>query len=246
MKHILFLMRASPYRLFLSLAALLLLFPCTIFAQTTTKSTGGIAGVVHLTQNLLENTQIVSQEIIRSYSITTGNFGSENTGEFHTPPAIVVYLINDVVKNAKPTDGKPEYMVMDQKNERFVPHILPIQRGTAVRFLNSDSIYHNVFSLSPAKNFDLGRYPKGQYRAVTFSKPGVVKVYCDIHTHMNAYILVLDTPYFTVTDSSGHFSLAAVPAGEYSLVVWYGRWPQKSQKAVIVSGETRRFEVTFP
>ena len=111
--------------------------------------------------------------------------------------------------------------VMDQRNETFVPHVLAITTGTTVEFPNSDRFYHNVFSLSKAKRFDLGRYAAGESKRVTFDKPGIVRVFCEIHSHMNAYILVFNHPYYAVSDDEGRYHIDNVPPGTYSVVAWH-------------------------
>ena len=109
---------------------------------------------------------------------------------------------------------------MDQRNEEFIPHVLAVTVGTVVDFPNDDTKFHNVFSLSRVKTFDLGRYPVGHSKSVTFDKSGIVPISCDIHTHMGAYILVFNHPYFAVADEDGRYSIANVPPGTYTLKVW--------------------------
>lgn len=110
---------------------------------------------------------------------------------------------------------------MDQRNEQFVPRVLAITVGTTVEFPNSDTTFHNVFSLSQLKRFDLGRYPPGKTgRPIVFDKPGIVPVFCDIHSHMSAYILVFSHPFFALTDTEGRYAIPNVPAGTYTLLVW--------------------------
>jgi plastocyanin len=111
-------------------------------------------------------------------------------------------------------------VVLDQRNQTFVPHVLAVTTGTTVDFLNSDRTYHNVFSLSKAKRFDLGRYPRSQVRSIRFDRPGVVRVFCDIHSHMSAFILVFAHRYFAVTEPDGSYRIDRVPAGRYSIVAW--------------------------
>ena len=115
-------------------------------------------------------------------------------------------------------DPRPK---LAQKDQAFVPRVLPVYVGTTVDFPNQDPIYHNVFSPSPVKRFDLGKYPRGQSKSTKFDKPGLVNVYCDIHSHMEAFVLVLTTRAFTQPGDDGSFALPAVPAGHYTLRLWH-------------------------
>jgi len=108
-----------------------------------------------------------------------------------------------------------------QKDQCFQPRVLPISVGTTVDFPNLDPIYHNVFSASPIKRFDLGKYPRGHSKSVTFDRAGLVNVYCDIHSHMEAFVLVLSTHVFTQPDGSGNYALPPVPPGTYTLHLWH-------------------------
>jgi plastocyanin len=117
--------------------------------------------------------------------------------------------------------GNAARATMSQRNEAFVPHVLAVRVGTVIDFPNDDSIYHNVFSLSKTKRFDLGRYPKGQSKAIRVDEPGIVRVFCDIHSHMNAFILVFAHRFFDLTDEQGRYRIEQVPSGTYTLVVWY-------------------------
>lgn len=133
---------------------------------------------------------------------------------------------------------------MEQKNFQFHPGVLPIQKGTVVEFPNLDEDYHNVFSFSKVKRFDLGRYRKDEKPATqTFSQPGVVKLYCEIHEHMRGAILVVDTPYFTVTDASGKFRLDNLPAGNFTLKVWVNEKTTLSQPVALAEGQTARIQL---
>jgi plastocyanin len=116
--------------------------------------------------------------------------------------------------------GDAGHAVMDQRNETFVPHVLAIMTGTTVDFPNSDKFYHNVFSLSKTARFDLGRYAAGRFRSIRFDKPGIVRVFCDIHSHMNAFILVFSHPFFALTDEDGRYRIDNVPPGSYNVVAW--------------------------
>ncbi len=115
--------------------------------------------------------------------------------------------------------------IMDQKNRMFVPHVLPVQTGTSVRFPNSDDIRHQVYSFSSAKQFQIPLYKGTPANPVVFDRSGVVTLGCSIHDRMTAYVVVVDTPYFATTDKKGRGAIASVGAGKYSLRVWYPEMP---------------------
>jgi plastocyanin len=125
---------------------------------------------------------------------------------------------------------------IDQRNETFVPRVLAIVAGTTVDFPNSDITYHNVFSFSKPKPFDLGRYAAGRSRSVRFDQPGIVRVFCDIHSHMSAWILVFAHRYFALADDEGRYRLEGVPPGTYTVVAWNEAAPQASERVVIAEG----------
>lgn len=150
------------------------------------------------------------------------------------PPA-VVYLLNDQTRNLPLQVNEPYELT--QRGLQFFPPVLPIQVGSAVRFPNLDDTFHNVFSYSPAKTFDLGRYKQGEDPPrVVFEKPGIVQVFCEVHEHMRSTILVLETPYFTTTDTQGRFQLADVTPGNYTLVIWKSVRNQR-EVAIEVTGK---------
>ena len=132
---------------------------------------------------------------------------------------------------------------IEQRDRRFVPDLAVIPAGSAVSFPNFDPIFHNVFSLSKAKNFDLGNYPKGQSRTVTFPTPGVVAVYCRLHSNMAATIVVAPTRWATQADGKGAFALKDVPAGTYTVVAWH-KTAGTFRKTVTI-GEAGDAEVSF-
>jgi plastocyanin len=142
----------------------------------------------------------------------------------------VVY-IKGPVPGAKPVRPMEE---IHQKNATFVPHILPVMVGTEVEFPNDDNIFHNVFSKSDAAKFDLGLYKKGDPPSrVPFTNVGEVDVFCSIHARMSCIILVLENPYFAVTDARGRYTITNVPPGTYTLVAWQERLPQDSRLIVV-------------
>jgi plastocyanin len=130
----------------------------------------------------------------------------------------VVYL--ETAPRGAFEDRPPGRAVLDQRKETFVPYVLPIVMGTTVEFPNHDPFYHNVFSLSKTERFDLGRYPEGRSKSVRFDRPGVVRVFCEIHSHMSAFILVFSHRYFASTDGDGRYRIDGVPPGDYQVVVW--------------------------
>ncbi len=157
------------------------------------------------------------------------------------PPLAVVYLEGHFPKSTSlPTKQ------VDQENLAFVPSLLPVQVGTRIEFPNLDNTYHSIFSYSPAKRFDLGRY-RPEERPIpseVFDKPGLVTLRCDIHEHMRGLILVLDTPHFVVTDPNGDFRLRGLPSGHYTLKAWIDSRTTREQPLELKSGQTAR--VNFP
>lgn len=139
------------------------------------------------------------------------------------PFANVVFYLDAAPALRGAGQAKHAPPALHQTGERFVPHVLPIVTGATVEFPNDDEIFHNVFSLSRAKTFDLGRFPQGASKSVTFPAAGVVQVFCHIHADMNGYILVLDNSFFVVPDAQGHFSLDGIPPGDYRLIAWHER-----------------------
>lgn len=127
-------------------------------------------------------------------------------------------------------------VVLDQKNITFAPHVLPVQVGATVDFPNSDPIFHNVYSISEAKKFNLGMYPKGMKKTVTFDRPGIVELRCNVHSEMKAYILVKDTPYFARTNRTGSYAIPNVPAGTYKITLWHEQLPAQ-QKSITVAAD---------
>jgi plastocyanin len=143
----------------------------------------------------------------------------------------VVYL--DSAPRTAFDELKTQHLRMDQHDEQFVPRVLAITVGTTVAFPNSDTKFHNVFSLSRGNSFDLGRYPPGKTDSVRFDHPGIVRVFCDIHSHMSGYIFVFGHPYFAVTDSDGRYIIPQVPAGAYTLLVWSELGQAEAKKIIV-------------
>ncbi|MGH7935394.1 MAG: hypothetical protein ACREF8_00095 [Chthoniobacterales bacterium] len=156
------------------------------------------------------------------------------------PPRAIVWLEGSFPKPAHlPTKQ------VAQKNFAFAPPLLAIEVGTKVEFPNLDDTYHNIFSYSPRKRFDLGRYPPGESPApsVLFDKPGLVTLRCDIHEHMRGLILVLDTPYFMITDAAGNFRLTNLPAGHFTLKAWINSKSTRERAVDLKPGGTLRVDL---
>jgi len=157
------------------------------------------------------------------------------------PPLAVVYLDGSFPK----PDSLPTKQVT-QKDLTFIPALLPVRVGTKVEFPSLDDTYHNIFSYSPAKRFDLGRYRPDErpVPAQVFDKQGLVTLRCDIHEHMRGLILVLNTPYFVMTDTSGQFRLDGVPAGHYTIKAWIDSRTTREKPVDLKNGQT--LHVDFP
>jgi plastocyanin len=148
-----------------------------------------------------------------------------SVGELGTPPPrdlpdrrrSIVYL---ETARAAPLERQPRRGAIDQRNETFVPHVLAVTAGTLVDFPNGDATYHNVFSLSRAASFDLGRYARGRSKSVRFDRPGIVRVFCDIHSHMSAFVLVFNHDYYASTAPDGTYRINDVPPGDYTVAAW--------------------------
>jgi plastocyanin len=171
-----------------------------------------------------------------SNRLSAPNSGSKKSG------------FDDVIISAHPisfkADAKPlaKGNVIGQRDAAFVPRVLPVTRGTTVLFVNNDPFYHNVFSLTPGNTFNIGRRTTGEKVGQKIGEKkieglGEVKIFCDIHTQMNAVILSLDTPYFTRADADGSFEITDLPDGRYEIRVYHPDFTASSTKLDLKSGE---------
>jgi plastocyanin len=156
----------------------------------------------------------------------------------------VVYL--ESAPRAAFDQGEPARAAMDQRNETFVPHVLAITAGTVVDFPNTDRFYHNVFSLSKAARFDLGRYAAGRSKMVRFNQPGIVRVFCEIHSHMNAFVLVFGHPFFSTTDNDGRYRINNVPGGTYNVIAWNEGTTSDPKAVTIAAGGVAELDFAIP
>jgi len=175
-----------------------------------------------------------------------------NVADLGTPAALhdltdrlqsVVYL--DAAPRRAFEQVEPGRAVLDQRDERFVPHVLAVTTGTVVDFPNSDRIYHNVFSLSKTRPFDLGRYAVGRSKRVRFDRPGVVRVFCDIHSHMNAFILVFSHPFFAMTEPDGRYRIEDIPPGTYNVIAWNEGTSSEPKPVTVPDGGMTELDFTL-
>jgi plastocyanin len=154
---------------------------------------------------------------------------------------VVVFL-----KDAPALNTVPAVVEIRQKDENFTPRVVAVPIGSEVRFPNDDPIYHNVFSLSRAKTFNLGRFPRGESKAVRVTKPGVVKVFCEIHSHMTATIMVFNHPWFAMVDEDGRFELTNVPPGQRQITAWHERLGDRTVPVRVDAGRATEADFVLP
>lgn len=208
----------------ISLQTILILLAVPLRSQTA------VEGRVQLPES--HSVQVMAK---RYEIVTTG-------GVLATQPPLAVVYLDGAFPKPVPRHAKQ----IAQKDLAFLPPLLPVQVGTRVEFPNLDDTYHSVFSYSPAKRFDLGRYRRNErpIPSEVFDAPGLVTLRCDIHEHMRGLILVLNTPYFVVTDDNGRFRLSGLPSGRYTLKAWIDSKTTREQPVELKNGATVR--VDFP
>src|SRR5438445_9060874 len=202
----------------LSLSAILSIIPASLLASAA------VEGRVELPKSRSAPVQAKRYEIVTKAGVLSTQ-----------PPLAVVYLDGNFSRPA----SLPLKEVA-QKDLAFLPALLPIEMGTRVEFPNLDDTYHNIFSYSPVKRFDLGRYRPEErpIPSVMFDKPGLVILRCDIHEHMRGLILVLNTPYFVMSDTAGRFRLDKLPAGRYTLKGWMDSRTTREKSIDFKEGQT--------
>lgn len=164
--------------------------------------------------------------------------GTAPAHQIQTLPA-VVYLVGPVGGGR----SAPGTLSMVQRDTAFVPGAVVTQVGGVVEFPNQDPFFHNVFSYSSAQRFDLGRYPQGESKSVTFDQPGIVSVFCEVHDFMRGAVVVTENPYHAVLGDDGTFRLRGVPAGEHTLAIWHPDHRPLERTVTVPAGGTYRIEV---
>jgi plastocyanin len=177
-------------------------------------------------------------------SATVGSF--ELTGTVHAggrPKADAVVWL-ELANGQTPPPPAKKKVVLDQRTSTFFPHVLAVQVGTTVDLPNNDRVFHNVFSFHDGKKFDLGLYPVGTVRRVTFDHRGLSRIFCNIHPNMAAYVMAVDSPYFGVSDSQGRFTIASVPPGAYTYHAWRAGASEVTGAATIEAGKA--LDIAWP
>ena len=182
----------------------------------------------------------IGQDASKQEEATTGTIKGVVDNTWIRRGAAIVYIKEAQGKFSPPK----EKSLMDQQKLTFMPHILPILAGTTVKFPNNDTVRHNVFSPSrSARQFNLGLYPAGSTKDVTFQNVGIVPLLCNVHSEMSGFVVVLPNPYFAATDKEGNFTIENVPEGKYELTFWHEKLTPKTAKVPVVAGKTTK--VTF-
>ncbi len=175
-------------------------------------SAGDVSGHTLITKRLTKKALPPSVYDLRGTLVPTAVHETETVSEFDR---MIILL------EGKLTPRPPQNAIVEQRSGRFEPDLLVVPVGSTIQFPNADPIFHNVFSLSHARSFDLGFFPKGQSRSVKFDREGIVQVYCHIHANMYAAIVVTGSPWYSKPSSDGSFSWNNVPAGHYKVIAWH-------------------------
>ncbi len=204
---------------------------------------GGKAEVPAPTSNASNDAKADDGKKAEPAKPTTATVSGTVTGGDSGPGGAVIMLrpADRHHLSVRPVHGK----VIVQKGKRFIPHVLAVPVGTTVAFRNNDEIFHNVFSLSPARQFDAGFIELGKSADFTFDKPGVVEVLCNIHTTMQAYIVVVDTPYYALAGSGGAFTIKNVPPGDYEVEMWHESLSAPSREKLTVRERGARLSLAI-
>jgi plastocyanin len=196
-----------------------LLILIAIFALAASAQAQNITGTILIKKKLTKRRVTQSVSVYqRGTAVELGKDAEEDPLDFERS-RVVIYLEGPGpagIDSASPTTFK-----IQQLNRRFTPDLLVVPVGSTVSFPNMDPIFHNIFSLSKPKTFDLGSYDKGQTREVAFPKPGIVEVYCRLHPNMAATIIVTPNRWYARSDRSGQFQVQNVPPGKYTIVAWH-------------------------
>jgi plastocyanin len=157
---------------------------------------------------------------VLSCLLASSALGAELAGNVHVSSRPPQYAVVWLDAPKAPPFVQASRITLDQRNISFVPRVLVVRVGSVVDFPNDDTVFHNVFSFRDGKQFDLGMYPTGTTKPIVFDKPGLSRIFCNIHPNMAAYVMAVETPYFAVSDEHGAFTIAGVPNGTYTYHAW--------------------------
>ena len=220
-----------------------ILLICLCLAVHSASVAGVITGAIHA-----EGVSATDESSSGAGAYTSRKYKFAAQVDYSAMHDFVVYLEGQVDTNSIPSTNVTQVSTtrIAQHGALFSPHVLPVMVGTTVEWPNDDQIFHNVFSMSDAKEFDLGLY-KGNppEKRVTFDKVGRVDVYCSIHSNMHCVILVLENPYFASTDANGHYIIKDVPPGTYKLKAWHERLPADEQEITVPADGTVKADFTL-
>jgi plastocyanin len=195
------------------------LVACGCIAVQTAALAQGISGTILIKKRLTKPSVTAPVSIYqRGPSVQLGTDSGEDPIAFERSRVVVYLELATPVEGASSQSSVAE---IEQADRRFVPDLVVVPAGSTVSFPNMDPIFHNIYSLSKSKSFDLGSYDKGNTRKVTFSKPGIVEVYCHLHPNMAATVVVTPNRWFARPDGEGHYRIPNVPPGHYTVVAWH-------------------------
>jgi plastocyanin len=177
---------------------------------------------------------------------TTGAYPSRRVALAPQRAASELENVVVFVRRSRSEAPAPMRVEIRQLDEEFVPHMVAVTTGSTVEFPNDDLVFHNVFSLSSAATFDLGRYPQRRSKARTFPRPGIVKVFCHLHSHMSAIVRVFDHPYFARVGEDGRFKIDGLEPGRHEVVAWHERVGEAKVSLIVAGGETTEAGFTLP
>lgn len=227
--------KASGIAAFLALAVIVAvsLPPVPTAAVQNGATTGSISAVVRLSAPARRLN-------------TTGAYPSRRVAVAPQRAASELENVVVFVRRPQAEPPAPSHVEIRQLNEEFVPHLVAVTTGSTVNFPNDDLVFHNVFSLSSAATFDLGRYPQRKSKARTFPKTGIVKVFCHLHSHMSAIVRVFDHPYFARVGEDGRFTIGGLEPGRHEVVAWHERVGEANASVVVAAGEATEAAFTLP
>lgn len=217
------------------MAALVAVTVAGILAPLTTVAAGTLTGTVSVPA------ATGAGAALNPYAGTLGSAGSEAApaARSATPADVVVYI-----EGAGPATPSSRVPTLVQRNQQFHPRVVGIPAGSTVAFPNEDLVFHNVFSYSKVKRFDLGYYGRGKSKSVTFERAGLVQVFCDIHRNMSAFIFVVDSPFVVQPQDDGTYRFDNLPDGRYTVVAWHPELGER-RRSVTISGAASELDLRF-